>query len=93
MYVKTLLLVTVFHELCHTLTKQLFHARVTPPGCGTDGRRNGESGDLLEDWLFGGRVVTLWRFGGVGDMGKITSLLFIHAAANGMTSFLSEWSI
>jgi hypothetical protein len=77
-----ILITTVFHELCHHLTKLVFASRITPAGCGVDNFINGESGYLLEETLMGGVVGVLWNTRDVGEMDKFIGLVLEYRGHN-----------
>ena len=99
-----MLLVTVIHELSHALTKKLFNGTVTPysassdgiPRLGWDPRNdrnpykawNGESGDVIEEGLFGFRLLVEWETIDRGMMSKIRRL--IARGEDGGTRALSK---
>jgi len=86
----TILLVTIFHELSHHVTKVLFNCKVSPSGCGPEraGSIDGESGDLVEQLLIGGNVSVLWKDGKAGEMDKIEGLVLEY---HGRFRKLSLW--
>jgi len=99
-----ILLVVVIHELSHALTKRFFDGTVTPYSVtpeginllGWDPRNetnpyqtwNGESGDVIEERLFGFRLLVEWEMTDRGKMGKIRRL--IARGEDGGTRALSK---
>ncbi|KIM77720.1 hypothetical protein PILCRDRAFT_825164 [Piloderma croceum F 1598] len=69
-YLMLILIVTIFHELMHHLTKYTFGVRLTPPGIGT-AFNGGEAGPELERLLFGGIVSVVWNKEEVGEMEEV----------------------
>jgi hypothetical protein len=99
-----ILLVVVIHELSHVLTKRFFDGTITPYSAtpegivilGWDPRNdtnphhswNGESGDVIEERLFGFRLLVEWETIDRGKMGKIRRL--IARGEDGGTRALSK---
>ena len=69
-----MLIVTIFHELMHHLTKYTFGVRLTPPGIGT-AFNGGEAGLELERLLFGGIVSVVWIKEEVAEMEEVRCLV------------------
>ena len=74
---KLLITIVVLHELSHAFTKHYFHGMCTPLGVGTSRQGPwGESGWLVEEMLFEGRLAAEWDDSGEkGQMGKISRVV------------------
>ncbi|KIM44879.1 hypothetical protein M413DRAFT_25287 [Hebeloma cylindrosporum] len=77
----TLLIATIFHELCHYVTKSIFHSKMTPLACGPElpGSLDGESGVLFEEMLIGATISAVRKDSeyAENDMDKIKGLAFL----------------
>ncbi|KIM74828.1 hypothetical protein PILCRDRAFT_827891 [Piloderma croceum F 1598] len=72
-----LILVTIFHELMHHLTKSVFNRQLTPP----NGLIVGEVGRELEEKIFAGVVCAIWDKGETAEMEKIRCLVLDYRGA------------
>ncbi|KAF7342929.1 hypothetical protein MVEN_01722600 [Mycena venus] len=71
------LLVTILHELSHTLVKHFFPGHITPRGIGYDSAnpKYGESGDFIEQAVFGFKLLVEWKTDDYWNMQKIRQLI------------------
>ncbi|KAF8144394.1 hypothetical protein K438DRAFT_2101930 [Mycena galopus ATCC 62051] len=71
------LLVKILHELSHTLVKHFFPGHITPRGIGYDSSnpKYGESGDFIEQAVFGFKLLVEWEANDYWNMQKIRRLI------------------
>jgi hypothetical protein len=73
-----ILIVTIFHELIHHLTKVTYGSKVTPAGCDGYSVVFGESDKDLGILLLGGVAIGMWKTEHLGEMEKIQLLLLVY---------------
>jgi hypothetical protein len=80
-YLRLMVITTIFHELMHYLVKLVYGPQATPPGAGGRISIVGESGEELEELLVGGKVEVLWNSEDVAEMEKILGLVIEYRGA------------